>query len=187
MMRTLALAACTLTLALACQTAGETKAVEVTPEQGPPPPFTAEEIMLGNPPGTERTFELVGSEGPAQLQTVRFVEGPEDTRAFMQFLTQVVGSDAEPAASEASATWAELRLHASFPPEKTTRVPAEWTTKAGSFDGWLYVVEDEVDGVPVITRYWFAHDEPGQPVMFETEIDGETALRTELVESRRTN
>ena len=194
MTRSLFLAACSTALVLGCQTVDEpatsacaTAIASPTPELGPPPPFSAEEIRQGSPPGTARTFETIQSGAPARLETVRFVEGPDAERAFIQVQVEMIGSDAEPAMIEDSATWEQLRDHAVFPPEKTSRVPAEWSTRAGNFTGWLYVVEDHKDGVSMMTRYWFAHDEPGQPVLFETVIDGETAMRSELVESIRAN
>jgi len=173
----------TLLLAfVACRTAGPEASPGVEPESGPPPPFTAAEIRAGNPPGTERTFEIVHAQGPPRMQTVRFVEGPEDELAHMRVTT--TNAD-EPETFEATATWMELRNHASFPPDKTTRVPATWSTRAGDFEGWLYVVDDERDGQRVVSRYWFAHDEPGPPVLLEQEANGQTTMRSELTARER--
>lgn len=179
MTRALPLAASLLTL-VACQAAGSGAA---EPELGPPPPFTAEEIRLGNPPGTTRTFETTRA-GAIEVQTVRFLASDDPERARMEVVTIPAGASEPGPPVTATAAWTELRDHAAFPPDKASRVPATCQTRAGEFAGWLYEVADEIDGVSVTTRYWFAEDEPGPPVLFESLVAGKRAMRSELVERR---
>jgi hypothetical protein len=81
----------------------------------------------------------------------------------------------------------QLRDHAAFPAERTTRTEASCRVQAGSYECWEYVVEqgEGEDGRPIVSRFWFAHSKPGPPVLMETLHGGTRVLRMELVEERR--
>jgi hypothetical protein len=82
-------------------------------------------------------------------------------------------------------TWVELRDHAAFPAARTHRVRSTATVPAGRFEVWQYTVQTEEDGAPVTTRFSFALDRPGPPVLLEQEIDGQVTLRMALAEDSR--
>lgn len=80
----------------------------------------------------------------------------------------------------ARSTWVELRGHASFPAAIATR---EWTvreTALGTFEGWLYRVEE--DGTREVNELFFASALPGAPVHITTFDDGDEVFELEQLE-----
>ena len=149
-----------------------------------PTPYTAAQIREANPPGTRLVFRLESTGQPAVLRVIEFVGGDATLAVLEQ---SILSEKGEPlgAADHSEATWVELRDHAAFPAASTDRVRSIATVPVGQFEVWKYTVETEEDGAPVITRFSFALDRPGPPVLLEQELDGQVTLRMALVEDSR--
>jgi hypothetical protein len=115
---------------------------------------------------------------------IEFVGGDAE---FVALEFSMLTEQGEPMGSvdRSEVTWTELRDHAAFPAASTRRARSTATVPAGRFEVWQYTVQGEEDGVPVTTRFSFALDRPGPPVLLEQEIDGQVALRMALVEDSR--
>ncbi len=59
------------------------------------------------------------------------------------------------------------------------------TVPTGRFDAWIYTVRSDDGQPPTTSRFTFAMDRPGPPVLFETEQDGRVTMRMVLVEDSR--
>lgn len=173
-----------LGLALGCVSADS-----ASPEAAPiaPRPFTAEEIRQNNPPGTELLFRIEELNEPTKMRVVRFVSD-DGERAFLETTTIDEAGQQSGLPETSSHAWTELRDHATFSAELTTMSETTVDVRGGSFEVWLYTVEDvdRTEGFPYITRYYFAPSAPGPPVLLEVERDGGVAYRMELVERRTT-
>jgi hypothetical protein len=161
-----------------------TEGVSAVASTTAPTPYTAAEIREANPPGTRLVFRLEQAGQAAVLRVIDFVGG-DATVAVMA--TTMLTEQREPLgdAERSEATWVELRDHAAFPAAHTRRTRSTATVPAGRFDVWLYTVESEEDGAPVTTRFSFALDRPGPPVLLEQELDGQVTLRMALIEDSR--
>lgn len=147
-----------------------------------PTPYTAAQIQESCAPGTVVVFRVETPGGPAMLQSTEFVGDDGENATFVARSTDAAGGPlGEP--REATAPWSALRDHASFPASAATREPTRCTTALGTFDGWLYVHTERVEGQPdQVHRFWFAHDLPGPPLLVETSVGGEVVMRMEMVE-----
>lgn len=124
--------------------------------------------------------ELVGV--PAFLKRMGFEAGPSSAQVQIEITTTDLTGEplGDPIAS--IATWEELRDHARFPVATTTRREERRKVHAGTYDCWLYVVE-EVDARGAVThRFWFAKEKPGPPVRMESEREGVIEFQSELVD-----
>ena len=70
-------------------------------------------------------------------------------------------------------TWLELRDHASFPADTSSREWVSRSTALGSFEGWLYHVPDVKTGT--VTEFFFVSEYPGAPVQMRI-LNGETTM-----------
>jgi hypothetical protein len=149
-----------------------------------PTPYTAAQIRKTNPPGTRLVFRLESTGQPAMLRVIEFVGGDATIAVVEQSMLSEQG---EPLGNvdRFEATWGELRDHAAFPAASTDRVRSTATVPAGRFEVWMYTVESEEAGAPVTTRFSFALDRPGPPVLLEQELDGQVTLRMALIEDSR--
>lgn len=149
-----------------------------------PTPYSAEEIRLGNPPGTGRVY-LVTQGGQSHLEHTEFLAHPEGLARFAQTSMSLDG-EAMGDAAHADATWEELQAHASYPRIDTTLTEETCTTAAGTFDAWLYRRIDQAreDAPPMQHSVWFAKDLPGAPVLYELTTEGALVFRMELIETR---
>jgi hypothetical protein len=75
------------------------------------------------------------------------------------------------------ATWEQLRGHASFPLAATTIETGVADTPAGQFRARIYTVRKGDD----VSRFYFADERPGPPVLFYTEKAGVRAITSVLV------
>jgi len=147
-----------------------------------PTPYSAEQIRAAHPDGTELRWQVTqsGERGPDQrMQFRNGDEGGVTVRQWSERAGEVIGAPAEQ-----RSTWAELRDHARFDAEMTTREAATVKVAAGTFACWLYSVR-EVARPGVVQQYFFAHARPGPPVLYVLTSDGEEQYRMELVESHR--
>ena len=177
-----ALCLCALLLA-ACETPQHGQDVAPWPDSGAgPTPYTSAQIRAAHPSGTTVRWQMKQAGERAPDQVMEFVEcGPNSAlvRQWGERDGEVVGG-----VVEARSTWDELRDHARFDAEMTTREAATVTVAGGTFSCWLYSVR-EVARPGVVQRFFFAHERPGPPVLYVLTSDGEEQLRMELLDYRR--
>jgi hypothetical protein len=149
-----------------------------------PTPYTAAAIRDENPPGTRLVFRLEQPGQPVVLRVIDFVGG-DATQAALEFSMLTERGEPLGDVDRSQVAWAELRDHAAFPAARTHRTRSTATVPAGRFDVWQYTVESEEGGAPVTTRYSFALDRPGPPVLLVQETSGQEVLRMALVEDSR--
>jgi hypothetical protein len=149
-----------------------------------PTPYSAAEIREANPPGTRLVYRIEETGQPAALRVIEFVGGDA---VLTTTETSMLTEQGEPVGGvdRSEATWVELRDHAAFPAASTHRTRSSVTVPAGRFEVWQYAVETEEGGAPVTTRFSFAVDRPGPPVLLEQELDGQVVFRMVLVEDSR--
>lgn len=141
-------------------------------------PYTAEQIRMNCPPGRTVVTRTDVPGTAATSTTSRFVEC-DDEGALTTWETR---ADDGTVLDEGGrrATWEELRLHASFPDDRTTVDEVVVTTALGESRCRHYRVSAD----DVVREFWFADDRPGMPILVvETRRDG-TVARTEVVEDR---
>ncbi len=133
-------------------------------------PFTAEQIRDEWGVGLQLTILQTSPEGEErQRWTVVSAdgEGCEIEYATLDDDGNVTG---EPTVQRTG--WVELRDHASFKAEHSTREDVTRESDLGRLEGWLYKVRDEEAGT--LTEYFFAKSLPGAPVHLRSLKDGET-------------
>lgn len=146
-----------------------------------PRPFTALQLHDAFPAGTRIRF-LVDQPGQPQIEErSTFLDcTAESTTVATE--DRVAGADA-PEVGHTTYTWTELMNHAAFPAAATHRFSGVITVPVGRFDAWVYeVTAPGDDGVPELSRYWFAKTMPGPPVLYTVEREGKETLRLQLVE-----
>jgi hypothetical protein len=134
-------------------------------------PFTADEIRDEWVPGLRLLIRRSSPDGEV-LERWTVVAADDDGAdieyAVLDEAGQVVG---EPQVQRSG--WAELRDHASFPAAISSR---EWITRStalGTFDGWLYSVQD--DTIDTVNQFFFVPSMPGAPVYMRT-VEGDDVV-----------
>jgi hypothetical protein len=168
----------------ACETPAPAMQVEPWPTSGKgPTPYTAAQIRDANPSGTVLRFRMTSPTTGEVVQTMSFVDSDADGTTVRQRNEQdgaLMGAE-----TEQRAGWEELREHARFDAEMTTREAVRGVSvPAGTYDCWLYTVR-QVAMPGVVQRLYFAHKKPGPPVLIVSEADGKEMMRMELLEYRR--
>ena len=167
----------------ACETSAPAMQVEPWPTSGMgPTPYTAEQIRDAHPSGTVLRFRMSTPAAGEMLQTMRFVGSDADGTTVRQ--RQEQDGKQLGAETEQRVGWEDLRKHALFDAEMTTREAATVTVAAGTFDCWLYTVR-QVAQPGVVQYLYFAHEKPGPPVLMVAKADGKDVMRMELLEYRR--
>jgi hypothetical protein len=138
-------------------------------------PFSAEQIRDEMVPGLR---VLIRTTTPAGERVERWdvVSADEDGVEIEYTKVSGDGADDGEAGSQRS-RWAELRDHATFPAERSTRERITLETALGTFEGWLYHVASE-DGTRT-DEFFFADRIPGAPVLMRTLEDGNEIFRIE--------
>ncbi len=166
-----------LALLAACRGAPPAEPAELAPI-----PYTADEIRAAHPPGTKLVFQVEQTGLPTIHRTMLFARSEDPDATLIEGRTTTPeGQELQPA-EQGAATWEELRHHAAFPADGTERSETEVLVPAGRFDCTLYTVGTVEAGAPTVSRYWFAHDKPGPPVLLEIERGGLVILRMTLLE-----
>lgn len=138
-------------------------------------PFTADQIRGNCPTGRTTVTVATAPDGSTTRQVSRFVRTDADGA---EISWEVVGADGSVVEKGASiATWEELRRHALFPADRTSRDEVTITTALGQSTCLHYMVE-----APDATReFWFDLDRPGMPILTRsTTVDGDVS-GTEVV------
>lgn len=134
-----------------------------------PTPFTAEQIRDACPTGRVAVWQMTSPDGTRRVRS--WFEGSNSEGTTFR---SVPLDDADQPLGEpdgGTATWEELRLHASYPAEHTVVTDATLEVPAGTFETKLYTVTDPDAGT--VTRAWFATSLPGPPVRMVVERGGE--------------
>lgn len=147
-----------------------------------PTPYTASQLRAAHPTGTRLRWRMTASGARGLDQVTEFVGADEFGVGMVQWAER--DGEVQGAKAESRATWEELRDHAKFDAEMTTREAATVTVPAGTYPCWLYSVR-EVARPGVVQRYYFARGHAGPPVLYVLLTDDEEQLRMELLEYRR--
>lgn len=145
-----------------------------------PRPFTAEQIRDAWPKNSISRYRTEEKGKPTVIAETRVREA---TAADATFETHLTSLDGQPVGTPqiTTSTWSELMAHATFPATLTTIEDVVVETPAGSFDAWLYTVRSKDPNDKDLSRYYFAKNKPGAPVLFERTADGETVFKVVLV------
>lgn len=140
-----------------------------------PTPYTFEQIRDASRAGREWVWRLESPGDPIVARRIRFTQvRAEDVSFEVTMLDAAMLQDAGPPET-ATATWEELRDHASFAERLTTISSEHLDVPAGSFDCVVYRVRDGAAGQARV--FYFARELPGPPVLSFSERSG---ARTEV-------
>ncbi|MCP4664284.1 MAG: hypothetical protein GY856_53550 [bacterium] len=142
-------------------------------------PFTAEEIRAEWIQGL--TLKIRRSSPGGEIVERWTVVAADAEGVDIEYATLDADGDvvSEPAVRRSG--WLELRDHASFKADRSTREETTRGTSLGELQGWLYTVRDEETGT--VTEFFFAKSLPGAPVEMRILKDGEPFM--ELVQLER--
>lgn len=138
-------------------------------------PFTAEEIRDGCPPGRTVVTRSTAPDGSVTMETTRFVACDEEGAEIAWSAAAPDGTTT--AAAPQRSSWEDLRLHAAFPPDRTTHELVTIETALGVSTCHHYRVE-RGDSVMDL---WFATDRPGMPIMTRHSAPDGAVATTEVV------
>jgi hypothetical protein len=124
-----------------------------------PTPFTADEIRRGCPPGRTVTIRVREGEGPALLDTSRFVSCDLE-QAVVERTIRPEDSEPVSAPQTITARWTDLQAHASFEEDRTMVRREDVISEVGLFECLRYTVTR--DGG--VADFWFAVELPGMPI-----------------------
>jgi hypothetical protein len=142
-----------------------------------PAPYTAEQLRASSRRGRTYVFRVEAPGKPTVLREMTFTAVEAERAEVATTMKDEAGKVLE-AKPPQSATWVELRHHGEFPRDRTTTAPAEVTIPAGTFQCTVYTVRGEGGEV---SRFSFAKDLAGPPVVFTTEKDGQRVMTSTLV------
>jgi hypothetical protein len=132
-----------------------------------PMPYTAEQIHAACPVGRVIALRMDVEDKPPTIHVMRFVtstdEGADIESSDLDEKGNALGTP-----EKQHATWDELRHHAAFPRAQTKIEDGIAETPAGKFSARVYTVHGEYE----TTRFYFANDRPGPPVLMITERNG---------------
>lgn len=137
-----------------------------------PTPFSAEQIRKSLPKNSWIKLRNETPGSPTTEITFRFTRGTKSNAGIETSVTaEKGGMQGGPQASKPS--WKELQSHASFP-ETAARIECgRIRTFKGDLDCWLYEIREG----GTVTKYWFAKELPGPPVLLEETKDGRLVRR----------
>ena len=146
-----------------------------------PRPFTADQIRVAMPAGTEIRFRLEEAGKPAVIMHWKVTAADAAT---MTLAATILGEDGSVVAPEQSETsrWDQLVEHASFPADLTVKSEGSVEVPAGTFDTIEYVVTETKDGSTTVSTFKFARQLPGPPVLLSVDKDGTNVRRMTLIE-----
>jgi len=134
-------------------------------------PFTAEQIRDEWVPGLRL---LMRRTDPEDVRIERWtVIAADEEGVDIEYATIADDGSVAGEPTMARSTWVELRDHASFPADHTTREWVARTTQLGDFEGWLYRVTG--DGAGTVQEFFFVPEIPGAPVEMRI-LEGDTTV-----------
>jgi hypothetical protein len=146
-----------------------------------PTPYTAEQIRDGHPDGTWLRFLLRRPAAPDVVQVLQFSGADADGVSVESWTETTDGERLAPSTTQ-RASWPELRDHAAFDAQLSSRERARCNVATGSYDCWLYTVRDSAAAGAPVKLFWFADEKPGPPVLLITRDGDDELFRMELLE-----
>ncbi|HTE54448.1 MAG TPA: hypothetical protein VK698_26525 [Kofleriaceae bacterium] len=145
-----------------------------------PRPFTAEQIRVAMPVGTEIRYRLEETGKPAVIVHSKVTVADA---AAMTMVSRVLAEDGSVLSEEPARTtrWDDLLKHASFPADHTKRSQGKVEVPAGTFETLDYVVTESANGATTVTTFRFATALPGPPVSLVVEKGGAVVQRMTLL------
>ncbi|HQO19764.1 MAG TPA: alpha/beta hydrolase [Acidobacteriota bacterium] len=141
-----------------------------------PTPFSADQIRKALPKGSLVKLWNETPDGPPTVITFRFLGGTKQNARLETTITDVKGDTLGPP-DKSAPSWRELQSHASYPENSTRIEQGKIRTFRGDLDCWLYEVREGGK----VTRYWFAKELPGPPVLLEEIMNGKLERRLRMV------
>ena len=150
-------------------------------EDHAPTPFTSKEIAQACSTGLEMKYKVEQKGKSTVYQITWFTNTDFKGSDFEVTTTDLDGNVLDE--KQAYATWQSLQSHASFP-EKDCVITLE-TIKldSGKFNCWLYTVK----GKNEVSKFWFARNLPGPPVLYKQFKNGKRTFRMTLVRNSYLN
>jgi hypothetical protein len=146
-----------------------------------PRPFTAEQIRAEMAPGFTAVLGRRTPEGESRQRWTVVAADAEGVEIEYAALDGAGRPTGEPRVAHSG--WVELRDHATFPADRSTREEVTRDTALGRLDGWLYTVRDPDAGT--VAEFFFAAAYPGAPVEMRVTQGGETVMEMRQLERHR--
>jgi len=144
-------------------------------------PYTPEQIRDATPVGRTYRYRIVREGKPARVDEMRFTRVDAQGADITSTSREEPGAASEPKTK--TVTWAELRAHGEFPRAAVTVTDEATDTPAGHFSCMVFTLKNPDKGE--VSRFFFAHEIPGAPVFYYTEIAGKRVMAATLIEHRR--
>ena len=144
-------------------------------------PYTPEQIRDATPQGRTYKYRIVREGKPTKLDEMRFTR-VDAQGADISSTSREEGGAAGPPKSR-TVTWAELRAHGEFPRALVTVADEPVDVPAGHFSCIVFTLKDPDKNE--VSRFYFAREIPGAPVLYFTEKDGKRVMTATLLEHRR--
>ncbi len=141
-----------------------------------PLPYTAAQIRAASPAGRIVRLRVEAPGKPTSVLVTTFATSDEHGADIESTVLDEHGTP-RGAPERQRATWDELRNHAAFPAAATRIEDGVADTPAGQFPSKIYTVTrgDQV------SRFYFAVDRAGPPVLFHTDVAGVRTLTSTLL------
>jgi hypothetical protein len=151
---------------------------ETTGGEMAPTPYTADQIRDASRTGRTYVYRVEAEGEPVRIREMRFFTVDA---AGAEIVTTVFDEQGTEIHSEppSRSSWEELRRHALFPRDAVEISDEEITVPAGTFACMLYTLTDRAEGS--VTKFYFARELPGAPVLFFTDANGHRVMTTTLV------
>jgi len=146
-------------------------------EELAPAPFTAEQVRGATRNERRYTFRVEQEGQPTALVHLTFYHVDAEGARVSEGGTREDGTGY--GVSPGRVTWAKLQLHGFFPKAATTITEETILVPAGKFACLVYTVKK---GDGTVSRYYFAKDLPGAPVLTTIEKDGKRRKSSTLIE-----
>lgn len=142
-----------------------------------PRPYTARQIRAAYPTGTVLTYLHWSPTTVKRTRSQVLNCGAER----VEFEDYTLDESGKPGGQPTrwSASWLELRNHATFPGSTTTIRDERVKVGAGTFDCWHYIVKTDQGE----RHFYFAKEKAGAPIRFETWKEGVVVSKTTLEEA----
>lgn len=143
-------------------------------------PYTAEQIRNATHVGRTYEWRVESAGKPSVRRIIQFVEVNEQSAKTVARVLDEKGRELERGQPQA-VTWDELRKHAEFPEAQVTIAEQSVQVPAGKFDCWVYTVSEGTGPEASTSRFFFAKNLPGAPVLFHTDKAGQRVMTSTLI------
>ncbi len=142
-----------------------------------PTPYTAEQIRKATAVGRTYEFRTEVAGAPSRRLVIAFTNVSDAEAETKNSLLDEQGKELAPP-KISHAAWDELRRHAEFPRAATVIANEKIAVPAGTFDCVRYTV---TEGPGDVSKFYFAKQMPGPPVLFMTDKQGTRVMTTTLI------